>query len=274
MSLQQWMSYFFFLCVCHILCSLLPIHVMRVVLVSKGGWDWVETVGIEWKQARNTRCGFPWSLPRHYDTRASWMMWACGFGILLYYPMTPTKERYCVRYQVLIRNECWWFVWVTPLEKKVLIAFSPISHIHLPHTVLWPSVGKGMLTKGLPVMGQGYSFSLASLFPCTGTWVTFLAFFPPIILVSFLISRAPNTGDMFFYFLYYHRYNEETPLYVSYRTNSSFRWASPKSSMGWEAGKGHKLFGLQIDRPIFQWACQHWWCNDHCITFIYSLALN
>lgn len=30
MSLYQWISYLFFLCLCHILCPLLQIHMMRV----------------------------------------------------------------------------------------------------------------------------------------------------------------------------------------------------------------------------------------------------
>lgn len=65
--------------------------------------------------------GFLRSLLGYYDIRASWIVWACGFCILNY--STPAKERLCISYQILSRNEEWWFVGVTSPGKANLPYF-------------------------------------------------------------------------------------------------------------------------------------------------------
>lgn len=117
----------------------------------------------EWQQARNTKIVVSvvsaWIL--YQDLLKGMSLWFL-FSFISF--PAPTKEGLCISYQIRIRNEGWWFAWVAPLGRtKFHILFSPVAHIHLPHTVLWPSGWKKDAYQGLACHGEeGFSF----LWPC------------------------------------------------------------------------------------------------------------
>lgn len=152
---------------------------MSVVLVFKGGLK----LGGDWAVVNGSRPGTQMS-PGHYDIINSWIAWACGFCILLYYSITPTKERFCTCYEILIKNEWRWFAWVTPPGRTNFhIAFSTISHIHLPHTVPWPSGWKRDAYQGSQSME--ISFPRPHCFHVRGLRIILVATFSPIISCEF-----------------------------------------------------------------------------------------
>lgn len=149
-------------------------------------------LGGDWAAVNGSRPGTQMS-PGHYDIINSWIVWACGFCILLYYSINPTKERFCICYEILIKNGWRWFAWVTPPGRTNFhIALSPISHIHLPHTVPWPTGWKRDAYQGS--QGRDISFSLASLFSRAGTQSNPCGFFLThyFLWVSWGTSTGPS----------------------------------------------------------------------------------
>lgn len=156
-------------------------------------WCWrVLGLGGHWAAVNGSRPGTQMS-PGHYDIINSWTVWACGFCILLYYSITPTKERFCICYDILIKIGWRWFAWVTPPGRTKLshCAFSHFPHLFATYCALTYGWKRDAYKRS---QDREISISPASLFSCTGTQSNPCGLFltPYLLWVSWGTSIGPS----------------------------------------------------------------------------------